>query len=229
MRGYNMKQKNESIKDLGATILNDMGISEPTRKTRLMICRECGEPIDQLYKAEYLCSECYVQVSRERGARFREKMQELFNGLYLYMILDLKGNIIYIGSTTNIYIRHSKHYSYCYDTTFSTWIMDNNLKNTDYVMKVLDLSFYRDSLNTTTNDDDNDLLLLEHYNIAGANVDFDIINKKMLEFDFSHEHIERINYLHKLIDMSEWVEYNEFVRKKNKLSECESDNLSTAH
>lgn len=201
-----------------------------------MQCRDCGEPIGHtINNGNYLCKQChnsrqrqYYQGNKERikmvynpsyRKKQRERIKEVYDGLYLYMIIDTRTNRpIYIGSSTNIYNRHDKHYNSTGDTAFAKYRVENGLAKEMFEHIVLDISFYKDSL--ILDEQDNDLLLLEHFIIASVYVEhleegFEFLNTKMLKFDFTKEQWERIEYLHKLIDMSNYVSYHEVVHKKN--------------
>ena len=189
-----------------------------THKNKLMICNSCLKKIDQLYKNEYLCKECYNVRNRVYNKKHREKIKEIYDGFYLYYIVhNTSKNIIYVGYSTNIYNRHYDHYNTSYNTAFSSYITDNKLDNNVYTMYVIDLTAYKDSLTI------DDVLLLEHFLIANTNLEHKILNDQGKEFDFTDIEIERIKYLYSLIDMSNYIEYDTLIDKK--ISYLKADNL----
>lgn len=226
----------ENIKGLDVNMGEYMEQSKQIQQQKLMQCRDCGEQIDHtINNGNHLCKECYnirqrqyYQENKERirtvydpsyKKKQRERIKQVYDGLYLYMIIDTRTNRpLYIGSSTNIYNRHDKHYNSTRDTAFAKYRVENGLDRAIFKHIVLDLSFYKDSL--ILDEQDNDLLLLEHFTIANTYIDhleegFKFLNNQMLKFDFSEEQIERIEYLHELIDMSNYISYEEIVHKKN--------------
>lgn len=190
------------------------------QSNRLLNCNVCGKQIDQLFKSEYLCRGCYNVRHKTYNARYREKIKEIYDGYYLYMIIDAKTKEpVYIGYSTNIFKRHYEHFNTSYNTTFSTYITDNKLDNSLFEMKVLDLSAYRDSITI------DDVLLLEHFIIANNSLKYDILNEKGLEFNFSEEATARIKYLCSLIDLANFIEYEEIIHKKNTIK-SNNDSIS---
>lgn len=220
------------------------GKSERTRKHKLMICKVCGTPITCLINnGNYLCTSCFkeqqseyrkkhseqireyakthinYEKTREYRKNRREQVSKLYDGLYLYSIVNKDTNkIVYVGKSTNIYNRHEKHYCSSNGTAFARYRTKNGLSRELFEMYVLDITPYKDILQN------GDLDLLEHYAIAinmdrqRQKNDIVLLNDQLLEFDFLEDEISRIKTLHKSINMKKFKPYAEVIEAKKYLS-----------
>lgn len=66
--------------------------------------------------------------------QYKKEWVNKFKGMYVYIIKDLKGKIVYVGQTTNYYKRLSNHKSKCVKTT-KEFISKGN-----YTIQYLDIS-----------------------------------------------------------------------------------------
>jgi len=66
--------------------------------------------------------------------QYRKEWLELFKGMYVYVIMDLEGKIVYVGQTTNNYKRLADHKSKCVKATKEFMSKGN------YIIQYLDVT-----------------------------------------------------------------------------------------
>lgn len=123
--------------------------------------------------------------------QYNKEWYKKFDGFYVYIIKDLKGNIVYVGETTNYYKRLGDHTSKCVKAT------KDFIKQGNYIIQYLDMSA---DVNT-----EQELLYLENVLIniyeptlnGQVNIIRDMDKLRMLELcSILHSSVDWITYCH---------------------------------
>lgn len=171
------------------------------------LCSKCNERPKRSYHA--WCSECFNQWRAERTLICK----------VLYYIVNTDNEVVlYSGLSDKPTQRYEMHFTTTTGTGFARSVHSTGADINKFKMYVLDVS----ELNLT----DDEHKALEHLNNykhrdTVVNTDIEVTDKDM---DIILD-LEERGILDKMESL-EWIEYNEFVHKKNKSSVCESsDNL----
>lgn len=171
------------------------------------LCSKCKERPRR--KSHAWCSECFNKWRADRTLKCK---------VLYYIVNTENGVVVYSGMSDKPTQRHEMHYTTTTGTGFARMVHSTGADVKKFKMYVLDVS----ELSLT----DEEHIALEHLNNykhkdTVVNTDIVITDKDM---DIILD-LEQRGILDKM-DTLEWIEYDEFVHKKNKSSVCESsDNL----
>lgn len=83
---------------------------------QLLLCRKCG--VNPQRASHTWCLDCYHKYknkwdnnNEEHNKEYKKEWEELHKGYYLYIILNKFNEVLYVGSTENIYTRIQQHIS----------------------------------------------------------------------------------------------------------------------
>lgn len=171
------------------------------------LCSKCNERLKRGYHA--WCQECFNAWRDTRTIECR----------VLYYIKNVSNNkIVYTGKSDKPSRRYEMHFKTTTATAFARMIHSTGADIGNYRMYVLDLSEFNVS--------DKEHKALEHVNNfehreTVVNTDITVSQSDMDRYQDLDERgiVDKIFY-------KDWIEYNDFIHKKNKLSEqTNTDNL----
>lgn len=121
--------------------LNTMGIKDFKIGSIVARCKNCGKLKEIFIQKTALCYKCY-----------QESMNEERKGFYIYKFYNTKNEIIYIGSTTDMYHRISNHMTgnSNINCNYTDWVL-KSFNRIDYIDIHKDLFSYDSNLNEESN------------------------------------------------------------------------------
>lgn len=162
---------------------------------RYKTCIKCGEilPISQFYKSskyvQSYCKNCkselnkqWRQSNKHKTCDYQKKYMQQFTGKYIYSIHDITGEVVYIGSTTNI-MNRSSHHTSCY-SNISDYMSQNRWLAIKYIKLSDDIT-------------ENELRYLENEFILNYEPK---LNKQSACVEFNFIEGDRLAYLMRLSD-----------------------------
>ena len=169
-----------------------------------VVCNRCKKNYRRSYHS--WCASCYNEYINKRILIDRE----LGKGDYIYFIVNTKTGIIcYTGKSNSIVIRKKAHLDW-QTSKFGKMLRAANSNSDDYKMFLLDLT----SFNLTGAE----LRAIEHqHNRLHIET---VVNSDIVVTEKDAYLLEELKYKGILdeIDKLEWIEYDEFLHKKNTIN-----------
>lgn len=120
---------------------------------QLLLCRKCG--VNPQRASHTWCLDCYHKYknkwdnnNEEHNKEYKKEWEELHKGYYLYIILNKFNEVLYVGSTENIYTRIHNHLS-C-NSNIKELMQTEKWHKIKY-LDVTDLVYNREELNYLEN------------------------------------------------------------------------------